>query len=188
MFFSLEQIIDLLETYKYVLLFPLAVIEGPMVTVLAAFLASLGYFNTYYVYGLVVLGDIVGDALYYALGKWGGRKFINRWGKYIGIQTERMGRLEQHFAHHSRKTLIIGKLTQTGAITLVLAGIVKMPFLEFLIFNLIPTVPKSLLLVYIGYYFGKIYATVNDYIAKISIVLIILGIILLWRLFFQRKK
>ena len=89
----LEQIILLLTTYKYLLLFPIVVFEGPIITVIAGFLSSLGYLNIFIAYGVVVVGDIAGDIMYYALGYYGRDRFVNRWGRFLGITSERVERL-----------------------------------------------------------------------------------------------
>jgi membrane protein DedA with SNARE-associated domain len=52
--FSLIQVIGWLVHYKYVVLFPIMVVEGPIITVLAGFLASLGSLNLLAAYSIVV--------------------------------------------------------------------------------------------------------------------------------------
>jgi len=42
---SFQHFIQLLLTYKYLILFPMALIEGPIITIIAGFIASLGYLN-----------------------------------------------------------------------------------------------------------------------------------------------
>jgi len=46
---TLLQIVNWLLAYKYLLLFPIAVIAGPIITVIGGFLSSLGYFNAFLV-------------------------------------------------------------------------------------------------------------------------------------------
>lgn len=60
----LQQIILLLTAHKYLFLFPAAVVEGPIVTVIAGFLSSLGIFNIFIAYAVVVVSDIVGDIMH----------------------------------------------------------------------------------------------------------------------------
>lgn len=60
--------IQLLLTYKYIILIPLSIIEGPIVTVICGFLVTLKFFNPFLVYVVMVLGDIVGDGLIYYMG------------------------------------------------------------------------------------------------------------------------
>lgn len=161
---SFSQIIILLTTYKYFFLFPVTVVEGPIITVIAGFLSSLGQLNIFIVYGVVVVGDIVGDGLYYAVGYYGGQRFINRWGRFIGITAERVVRVEEHFGNHTGKTLIIGKLSHAiGAVVLVAAGLAQVPFGKFIWYNFLPTLPKSLILLLVGFYFGKAYQQIDVY-------------------------
>ena len=159
MFFTFAQIIAWLTQYKYIVLLPVSIVEGPIVTILGGFLSSQGYLNIFAVYALVILGDLIGDSMYYAAGRFGGKPFINRWGRYIGIKPHNIEKLERHFEKHSGKTMIIGKLSHAiGSVFLAAAGLVKMPFGRFLWFNFIATVPKSLVWLLVGFYFGQAYA------------------------------
>ncbi|MFH0776166.1 MAG: DedA family protein [Patescibacteria group bacterium] len=162
---SFQQIIFLLNTYKYFFLFPVVVIEGPIVTVIAGFLASLGHLNLGIAYAVVIAGDLVGDSMYYAIGYYGGRSFIQRWGRFFGVTVERVKQLERHFAKHSGKTLVIGKLSHAvGIVVLFAAGIAKVPFWKYIWYNFLPTLPKSLILILIGFYFGETYGKINSYL------------------------
>jgi membrane protein DedA with SNARE-associated domain len=171
--------------HSYFVFFPVMVVEGPIVTVIAGFLASLGYFNLIYLYPLAILGDLVGDTIYYALGRWGGRHAINKWAKYLGFNPEHISKVEKLFHHHGGKTLLLGKITQVvGSAVLVAAGVAKMPYKRFLYLNAIITIPKSLLLVLIGYYFGRSYAKINGWLD----ITILFSLIILIILFFVYRK
>ena len=52
--------LTLLLTYKYLILFPIAVFEGPFAAIIVGFLSSSHIFNIFIVYLVVVLGDMVG--------------------------------------------------------------------------------------------------------------------------------
>lgn len=171
MFFTFANLIALLTSYKYFLLFPLAVIEGPIVTVLAAFLASLGYMDIWVVYALIVFSDVVGDLLYYSMGRWGGKNFLQRWGKYLGVEMRHLERLKTHFKDHSRKTLILGKLTHVfGVVVLTAAGVAEVPVGRFVLYSLLPTLPKSLFFLWLGFYFGQEYSQINSYLDTMMLV------------------
>ncbi|MDO8676322.1 MAG: DedA family protein [Candidatus Azambacteria bacterium] len=185
---SFQQIIALLVSYKYLILFPLAIAEGPIITVIAGFLSSLGRFNIYAVYAVVVAGDVVGDGVYYAFGYYGRQKFTERWGRLVGITTERVLRLEKHFEKHSGKTLVIGKLSHAvGGVVLVAAGMAKVRFWKFIWYNFISTLPKSLILLLIGFYFGETYNKINKYFDYTAIGTISLAVIFFVTYFVVRK-
>ena len=64
-------LVALITSYGYVLIFLLAIVEGPIVSIVAGFVSSLGYLDILVAYGVLVASDMVGDMLYYALGRWG---------------------------------------------------------------------------------------------------------------------
>jgi membrane-associated protein len=174
----LQHIILLLTAYKYLFLFPVVVVEGPIITVIAGFLSSLGIFNIFIAYGVVVVGDIAGDIAYYELGYYGRQRFVTRWGRFLGITLERLEQLEKHFEKHSGKTLLIGKLSQgIGGAVLLAAGMAKVPFRKLVLYDFIPTLPKSIILLLIGYYAGESYVKISSYFDYAAIGTIVASVI-----------
>jgi membrane protein DedA with SNARE-associated domain len=178
--FSLTQMMGWLVQYKYVVLFPIMIVEGPIITVIAGFLSSLGYLNLFVAYSVVVMGDVVGDSLYYLAGRWGRMYLFRQWGRSIGITMERMIQLQQFFTKHTMKTLIVGKLSHAiGAPVLVAAGMAHIPYWKFLGINFLATLPKSLLLLLIGFYFGQGYAKIDTYLDYTALGTVVLAMLLL---------
>ncbi len=180
MFISLATVVELLMTYRYFVLFPLSVLEGPIVTILAGFLSSLGYLDIWLVYALVVLGDLVGDSLFYAIGFWGREQVISRWGHHFGITMDKIKKLEEHWTQYGGTSLVIGKISHAiGAVFLIAAGMARMPFGSFLWFNFVATIPKSLVLILIGYYFGHAYVQLSKYLHySVLVAGILIGLLL----------
>ncbi len=189
MLFSFDQAIPWLTSYKYVALFPLAVIEGPIITVIAGFFSSLGFINFFLAYLIIVTGDLAGDILHYVLGRFGGRKFIDRWGRYLGVGERQVESLEKQFAKRGSKLLFIGKMSHgVGGAFLVAAGIIKMPFDKFMLSNLLATLVKSMILLLIGFYFGQAYVTIGSYLEKITVIAIGAVVVFLLIYFFYLRK
>lgn len=187
---TFEQILLWLGAYKYFALFPLAVVEGPIITVIAGFFVSLGYLNFWLAYAIIVAGDLSGDALHYAAGRWGGRKFIDRWGHYFGIGPNQVASLEKQFDKRGDKLIFIGKMSHgIGGAFLIAAGMVKMPFDKFIFSNLLATLIKSLLLLLIGFYFGHALATINTYLERIALISIgaAIGAFLIYFFYFRKN-
>jgi membrane protein DedA with SNARE-associated domain len=186
--FSTVLVTQWLTNYGYALLFPLVVIEGPLVTVLAGFLCSMHVMNLYVTYAVAVAGDLAGDCLYYAAGRWGRKEFIEKYGHYVGVTPARISDVEHHFEQHGGKTLAVGKLLHgIGTAFLVAAGIIKMPFKRFFWYNLMATVPKSLALILLGYYLGEFLTTINRYLTVVSVLSIGFGltVFLVYLLYFR---
>lgn len=165
MMIPLQEVMLWILSYKYFILFPVMVIEGPIVTILAGLLVSLGHLNGPTAYVVLVAGDVTGDSLYYAIGRWSKGAIMGRWGRCLGVTEGRVGKLETFFCHHKAKTLLIGKWSHAvGAPVLVAAGLAKVPYGQFLTLNLLATLPKTLLLLLIGFYFGRSYTRIAIYL------------------------
>lgn len=187
--FTLDQAALILQNYGYYLLFPITVIEGPIITILAGFLTSIGYLNAYIAYIVVVAGDLAGDALYYLLGRYGRDNWLKKWGKYVGITAENVKKLEDHYIEHAGKTLLAGKVLHgIGGVFLVSAGASRMPFWKFVWYNFLGSAPKSLMLMAAGYYFGKYLVKIDSILDAVALIVIVVTLAAIAYYFYGRNK
>lgn len=185
---GLATILILLQTYGYLFLFPIAALEGPIITIIAALLASQGYLNIYAVYVVVVASDLAGDVAHYALGRWG-TKLLVRWGPYIKLDQAHLATLAERFHQRGGRTLLFGKFTHAaGFIILIAAGAAKMPFFKFFWYNFLGTLPKSLVFTLVGYFIGHQYVLLNSYIEKGSLIAFVLVCIVGYYIYVRRQK
>ncbi|MDO8486778.1 MAG: VTT domain-containing protein [Candidatus Curtissbacteria bacterium] len=155
----------LIEQYKYWVFLPLATVEGPIVTIIGGFLVSLGVLNPFFVYLLALLGDFIGDSFFYLLGRVSRHKRLEDIVHRFGFTMSRFERLEKHFEKHPGKTLFFGKLAiGLEMVSLVAAGAAKVPFKKYIFYVFVPTAPKSLLWLLVGFYFGGAYLVINKYL------------------------
>jgi membrane protein DedA with SNARE-associated domain len=126
-----RQLFKFIIQYKYALIFPVATIEGPIITLVSGFLISLGILSFLPTLLVVFAGDLISDSFYYAIGK-RGRAFVERI-KFLRISPARLEKVERHFEKHPGKTLLISKASYgVGSLFLVAAGISKMTYQKFL--------------------------------------------------------
>lgn len=173
-----QLIFSFLQHYGYVMMLPLMIIEGPVVTIIAAMLASLGAFNIFFVLILSMLGDIIGDVILYFLGYRYGMVFVRRVGKYMGITESLVTRMEKYFAVHGGKTIFAVKST-TGLCwaTFVAAGIVKMDFKKFVRYSILGGIIWSGFLVSMGYFYGYLWRELKIYIASAGWVIFAVAVV-----------
>lgn len=172
--------------YKYLAIFPVAVFEGPIITITAGFLSSIGQLNFWLAFLVVVMGDLVGDTVYYSIGRFGREKFMLKYGKYFGLNETRVVLVERHFQTHPWKTFLFGKAAHgTGSLILAAAGLSGLPYLKFLGYNIPTTLIKSFVLMLIGYYFGYAHYHIDKYFRYSSFIL--LGGIILAAIYFLRR-
>jgi membrane protein DedA with SNARE-associated domain len=167
------------------------VIGGPIVTVISGSLVAARILNFFITFIIIIIADLTGDTIYYSIGRWGGLKFIKKYGHYFWIDDKRVESLKNHFKKYGFKTLLFGKISQAiGAVILVAAGAAEMPYSKFFLYNLIATIPKSLIFLLIGYYFLQVYLKFHSYSSYIVIIyiLLIILIILIYKYIFKKSK
>lgn len=155
----MEYLVLLITQYRYLILFPLAAIEGPMVSLVVGFLISLGYLEFLPSYAIFLLGDLVPDSIYYYIGRFGSkRKIMEKYGSRLNL-------MEKLWHEHGRKTMFLSKLAYGLSVPfLITAGLVKMPFKKFISYAFPVTALQYGAILTIGYFFGHSYKLAEHYI------------------------
>ena len=184
----MEHIITLLQTYKYLILLPIVVIEGPIVTVLAGFLVSMHQFNLFLVYIIVVVGDAIGDSACYLIGRFGS-KILNKHGPKIGVTPKKIARVERYFNTHRKKALFYSKILHgIGFTGLIVAGTLKIPYRKFFTTCFLTTLGKTIIFLGIGILFGHAYNKISHYLNYYSAGSIIVSICFAGYIFIRKFK
>lgn len=129
-----------------------------------------------------VIGTILGAIPWYYAGLLLGQQRLqllaSRYGKWIGISGDDIEKSTNWFQKHGSKAVLFGRLVP-GIRTLISipAGISKMPVVPFFIYSTIGTIAWVTLLTYAGYFLGKNYKLVEDYIDVITKV-VVFGVLL----------
>jgi membrane protein DedA with SNARE-associated domain len=129
-----------------------------------------------------VIGTILGAIPWYYAGLILGQQRLQvlagRYGKWIGISGEDIEKSVNWFQKHGTKAVLFGRLVP-GIRTLISipAGISKMPVVPFFLYSTIGTIVWVTLLTYAGYFLGKNYKLVEDYIDVITKV-VVFGVLL----------
>ncbi|WP_158925749.1 DedA family protein [Acidisphaera sp. S103] len=157
------------------LILPLAVIEGPIVTIVTGFLSAQGYFNWYWALPLLMCGDVIGDIGYYWVGR-AGVGPLGRLGRLFGVRDALAPALQRDLARQATRMWLIGKWTHTmGGVVLVGSGMLRLPLSRFILVNLLATIPKSAVLFGAGFFFGDHYPFLERHIVASIVALGIIG-------------
>lgn len=154
-----------ISIYGYAALFIAALVEGPMASVIGAFLASRGLLDLGGVYLISVLGDMGGDMILYGVGRSSrlARAFLRK--RLDVAEHHRLLSLWQGFQTHPGRVLVTAKLTHAaGFLVLLSAGAARIPLKVFLGFNFLATLPKSAVFVLLGYFAGAAYNHIDFYL------------------------
>ena len=178
----METAILLLTKYGYFILFPLAVIEGPVVSLLVGFLMYLGYFQFFPALAVLVLGDVVPDVFYYYIGRFGnGKKLIEKYGTHLNL-------IEKLWQEHGKKTMFFSKIAYGLSTPLLIsAGLVKMPLRRFVSYTIPISITLYTVIIIIGYYLGSSYQLAAKYINYAEIIIAIFFVIFIAAYVFSAK-
>ena len=132
--------------------------------VASGILLKLNFFYFWPIYFALMLGDFTADICWYWVGYFGGRNFVDRFGKYFSLTPDVLEKIEGFFHKHQDKILFISKITMGfgfAVATLFVAGLVKIPFKRYAWFNFLGGFVWTGVLLLVGYFFGNLYAVLN---------------------------
>ena len=184
-----QEVLHSIQLWGYPLMFLLMIIEGPIATVTAAFLASLGIFNWFVVFILSISGDVLGDIVLYGIGHFGGQTIVQKTVKLLKIRKSIIRNIEKKFLDNGAKIIFYVKTT-TGLswITFIIAGTLNMSFKKFLLYSFLGGIIWSGLLVGLGYFFGYAAGTIEQYIKFAGWGIFLFAVLLITYIFGFRKR
>ena len=111
-------------------------VPGETILIAAAVYAGAGSLNIAVVAGIALLAAVAGDNVGFAIGHLGGRRLVERFGRYVLLTPARLETAERFFTRHGGKIIVVARfvegLRQTNGI---LAGLTGVPWRRFLVFN-----------------------------------------------------
>jgi membrane-associated protein len=168
----LDRIIHLLTEYKYYVLFPLAIVEGPIIAVLSGLLCLNGFLQAWLVYPILIAGDMIGDSACYWLGRWG--KKMGWIGRRLGLQSVKIDRVRGFIDTHPVRTISLSKVTLgVGVAGIFMAGNARVPYPKFVVICLATSAVQDAFYLSVGLLFGHAYVQIGrylDYFAAACIV------------------
>ena len=150
--------------YRYAVVYPLAIAEGPLLMLISGFLIRTGFFDFWPVYLLLMAGDLTGDVIWYFVGRHGARPLIERYGWLLSISEGNLEKVERLFHKHQIKILFISKITMGlgfSVAALMAAGAARIPFKKYLTVNFVGQFIWTGALIGAGYSLGHIYTLVD---------------------------
>ncbi len=149
-----RQIVRFFVKYKYQAIFPIAVVEGPIITIISGFLVSLGQLSLLPALLVVFLGDVISDCVFYCIGR-GGRRAL-QYVKFLHISESRLEKIENRYRLHPWKTMLIAKVSYgLGNMFMIASGASRMKWQDFIKYIASLDIVRSSILLSFGYYFGK---------------------------------
>jgi membrane protein DedA with SNARE-associated domain len=140
-------------------------------------------------YWLVVIaatiGSLVGSLIAYAIGAYGGRPFLKRYGKYMLIREHEIEVADRFFADHGSATVFIGRLLPIVRTFISFpAGVTRMPLGKFIVYSAAGALIWTMALVYAGMLLGAHWADIRKLLQPfdmlIAVALVVGAAVLIW--------
>ena len=122
----------------------------------SGYLVFTGRFDLALVATAGAIGCNVGSALAYAVGYFGGRPLVERWGGYLLLSRHELELADHFFERYGAITIFVCRLLPVIRTFIALpAGIVRMPQAKFHLYTFLGSWPWCYALAYVGYRLGE---------------------------------
>ncbi|MEA2549091.1 MAG: hypothetical protein QOE42_1689 [Chloroflexota bacterium] len=134
---------------------------------------------------VATIGNTIGSLIAYAIGAWGGRPFLERYGKYLLIRHHEIELAERFFDQYGAATAFFSRLLPIVRTFISFpAGVARMPLRKFIAYSTAGAFLWSILLVYAGTVLGsnwvKIRETLQPFDLLIAIAVVALVVLFVW--------
>lgn len=165
-----------LGTWSYILLGVLVATEGPLSTLIGASAAAAGLLDWHWVLVATIVGNIVGDCLWYSVGYMGRMKWLYDHGRWFGMRPHHVARLEREMRTHATKLIIFAKIAYGLIVpTLVAAGMSRVPWRKWFPVVFVVETLWSILLVWIGFHTTAFIQRFEQSIHAIGVAVVVAG-------------
>ena len=139
------------------------------------------------VYG--ALGNTIGSVIAYAVGMWGGRPLLEKYGRYILISSHDLDRADRWFARSGSWSVFVSRLLPVVRTFISLpAGIAMMHIIKFLIYTFLGSFIWSAGLAYGGFLLGEHWEQLRNAMRPFDPVFITLIVILVGLYIYRHVK
>ena len=154
-------------------------VPGETVLLLASFLAySQHELSLFWIIVVATIAATLGDNLGYALGTYGGRPLLARYQALFRIQDKTLARGEDLFARFGALTVFFARFVfGMRIITGPMAGVLRMPWRKFLLYNFLGAAVWVTVISGAGYLFGQHWWRLEGYIKRFDIAIAIVALL-----------
>lgn len=137
---------------------------------------------------VATIGNTLGSLVAYAIGAYGGRPFLERYGRYLLIRPHEIELADRFFVRYGNATVFVGRLLPIVRTFISFpAGVARMPLGPFVAYSTLGAFPWSILLVYAGTVLGTHWVDIRHALQPFDLAIaaaVVAGIVgfVWWRL------
>jgi membrane protein DedA with SNARE-associated domain len=178
-----DWILNVISMLGYLGLFLLLVLENlfpplpsEVILPLAGFLVGRGDLSFVGAVAAATLGSVAGALILYALGRYGGRPLVLRYGRWLRVDAASLDRAEGWFRKYGDAVVLGARVVPFArSVVSIPAGTSKMPVVRFTVLTTLGSAAWNTALVGMGYTLGSNWQTVSDWVGRYSDVALVAG-------------
>ncbi|HME48646.1 DedA family protein [Mycobacterium sp.] len=164
-------------------------VPGETILIAAAVFAGSGHMNIALVILVGALGAVIGDNIGFAIGHFGGRPLVGRFGRYIFLTPERLDHAEDYFDRHGGKIVTIARFVEgLRQVNGILSGTIGMHWPKFVAFNALGAVLWVGTWACIGYFAGENITAIYDAFGRYKWYAVAAGVLIVALLVTRRVR
>ena len=150
-------------------------IPSELILPFAGFLVGRGELGFLPVLVASTAGSLFGALVLYALGRWGGRNLILRYGRFLRVKEADLDRAEGWFDRYDEWVVLFGRMVPgIRSVVSIPAGMLGMPFVRFVLLTTAGSAAWNALLLGAGWYLGDNWQQIADIVGSASNVVLVL--------------
>ncbi len=137
-----------------------------------------------------VVGNVVGSWIAYWVGLYGGRPFVDRWGKYVLLRHHHLDVAERWFAKWGPATVFFSRMIPIVRTFISLpAGAARMPFWRFTLYTVLGCIPWVIMLTWVGVKLGDNWEEIRSWLhyADYAVVAALVALVV-WFVVKRRRR
>jgi len=147
-----------------------------------------GTWNYWIVVVVATIGNTIGSLVGYAIGAWGGRPFLERYGKYLLIRPHEIELADQFFQRYGAATAFFSRLLPIVRTFISFpAGVARMPIGTFIAYSTAGAFLWSMILVFAGVQLGARWTDIRQALQPFDLLIAVVAVLAIvlfiwWRL------
>jgi membrane protein DedA with SNARE-associated domain len=145
---------------------------------LAGFLVGRGELGGVQAVAAATAGSVLGALILYALGRWGGRAVVLRYGRLLRVTEHDLDRAEGWFDKYGDAVVFFARMVPLArSVVSIPAGMLEMPVLRFTFLTTLGSALWNTLLVGAGWFLGANWERVFAIVGSISNAVLIVALV-----------
>jgi membrane protein DedA with SNARE-associated domain len=164
-------------------------VPGETILIASAIYAGAGELNIFLAALVAFAAAILGDNIGFAIGEFGGRRLLDKYGRYVWLTSKKLDKAEAFFNRNGAKVVVIARFVEgLRQFNGLIAGISEMKWSKFLTFNTIGAALWVGSWTTIGYFAGSHISNFRRYELYITILAAVVLAALIFKKIYKVTK